>query len=287
LTQNDYPALYRSADALSLASQRRFYQALFLHLLLLLLAAGISVLNSPAPRFAYLQSLLLFGALGCAVYLFLARPERYWYGGRAVSESIKTTAWRYVTRAEPFDGPDELDRSLFSQKLRQIVEQNKDVAQRQIPEQEAVQITSEMDRIRALTLEGRVKHYCCARVGEQLRWYATKAAFNQTVVRRFFFALVLVNFLAMAFAIGRVRFPSAPYWPTDVLVTLAASLLAWVQAKRFQERAASYALASHEISLIREQSGRVRTEQEFSAFVADAENAFSREHTQWVARKDT
>jgi hypothetical protein len=27
-------------------------------------------------------------------------------------------------------------------------------------------------------------------------------------------------------------------------------------------------------------------EDEFSVFVGDAENAFSREHTQWVARKD-
>ena len=54
-----------------------------------------------------------------------------------------------------------------------------------------------------------------------------------------------------------------------------------------QELAASYALAAHEIGLIRQQSLLPSTDDEFSLFVGDAENAFSREHTQWIARKDT
>ena len=75
-------------------------------------------------------------------------------------------------------------------------------------------------------------------------------------------------------------------WPTDILVALAASVLSWMQAKRFSELAASYALAAHEIGLIREQAMLPGTDAEFSLFVGDAENAFSREHTQWVARQD-
>ena len=72
-----------------------------------------------------------------------------------------------------------------------------------------------------------------------------------------------------------------------VFVAIAASLLSWMQAKRFSELAASYALAAHEIELIRQQSLLPSTDDEFSLFVDDAENAFSREHTQWIARKDT
>ena len=60
-----------------------------------------------------------------------------------------------------------------------------------------------------------------------------------------------------------------------------------MQAKRFSDLAASYALAAHEIGFINEQAGRVGNDEEkFSSFVADAETAFSREHTQWVARRD-
>ena len=77
-----------------------------------------------------------------------------------------------------------------------------------------------------------------------------------------------------------------PFWPTDVFVAMAASVLSWMQAKRFSELAASYALAAHEIGLIKEQSLLPDTPEKFSLFVGDAENAFSREHTQWVARKD-
>ena len=64
-------------------------------------------------------------------------------------------------------------------------------------------------------------------------------------------------------------------------------MLSWIQAKRFQELAASYALAAHEISIIRQQSSGPMDDRAFSRFVGDAENAFSREHTQWVARQDS
>ena len=77
-----------------------------------------------------------------------------------------------------------------------------------------------------------------------------------------------------------------PFWPTDVFVAASASLLSWMQAKRFSELASSYALAAHEIGLIRENSLQPIDDEDFSMFVGDAENAFSREHTQWVARKD-
>jgi hypothetical protein len=93
--------------------------------------------------------------------------------------------------------------------------------------------------------------------------------------------------VSIFFSIAKVRYPSAYFWPTDFFVTVAAGLLSWIQAKRFQELSASYTLAAHEISLIRQQSGTVMSDDEFSKFVGDAENAFSREHTQWIARKDT
>jgi hypothetical protein len=70
-------------------------------------------------------------------------------------------------------------------------------------------------------------------------------------------------------------------------VALAASTLSWIQAKRFSELSASYALAAHEISFIKEQAASIKKDDNLSQFVGDAENAFSREHTQWVARKDT
>lgn len=282
----DYPAIYQAASDLSQKSQNAFYRALAGHMALLVIAAAISVVNSPCAEIAILQSLVLLGALAWAIYLFLARPDRYWYAGRAVAESIKTVTWRYISRAEPFDHDDQIDRSAFALKVRAVIDQNRDVAGKLTTHLDGVQITVEMERLRAQDEKGRRNFYRDARIVDQQKWYAKKAAYNKRMVNIFFGWLIFVLCLAIAFAIAKVKYPSAPYWPTDIFVTLAASILSWIQAKRYQELSASYALTAHEISLIRQQASGEMDERALSLFVGDAENAFSREHTQWVARRD-
>lgn len=254
---------------------------------LLAIAAAISVINSSCPEAAILQSLVLIGALGCAIYLYFVRPDRHWYSGRAVAESIKTITWRYISKAEPFNNSDEVDRHAFGLKLKAIVDQNKDVAGLLTTHLDGVQITNEMECLRQNPVADRLDYYRVHRIVDQQSWYARKANANKRMVNNFFTALLVTIGISIIFSIAKVRFPTAPYWPTDFFVTLAAGLLSWIQAKRFQELSASYALAAHEISLIREQSGRSMTEDELSKFVGDAENAFSREHTQWTARQDS
>lgn len=286
MQEQDFPALYRSADSLSLASQAHFFRALRVHLVTLVLAAALSIANIPHWSIAALQLLVLLGALGCSIYLFSMRPDRLWYAGRAVAESIKTVTWRYVCRAEPFDGNDVNSRNIFHQTLKAIVEQNRDVCQSLTDYLDGAQITPMMEQMRSRSLEQRLQAYATNRIGDQLTWYAKKAAFNRRMSKGFFWALIVVNAAAVVCAILRIAYYEQPFWPTDVFVAAAASLLSWMQAKRFSELAASYALAAHEISLIKEQSLLPDTDERFSLFVGDAENAFSREHTQWVARKD-
>lgn len=286
MQEQDFPALYRSADDLSLASQTHFFRALRAHLLTLVVTAILSIISIPHWSIAALQLLALLGALGCSIYLFAMRPDRLWYTGRAVAESIKTITWRYVCRAEPFQGDDAAAQNDFRHKLKAIVEQNREVVQSLTEHLDGVQITPVMDQMRARSLEERRSTYAASRIADQLTWYAKKAAFNRRMSRGFFWALIAVNSIAVVCAIVRIASPDQPFWPTDVFVAAAASLLSWMQAKRFSELAGSYALAAHEIGLIREQSQLSNTDETFSLFVGDAENAFSREHTQWIARKD-
>lgn len=286
MRKEDFPALYLSASELSLDSQKHFFFTLKLHLILLVAAAALSVINIVHWTAAVLQVLVLLGALFCSIYLFSKRPDRYWYAGRAVAESIKTITWRYVCRAEPFQTDDKISRNDFQQKLKAIVDQNKDVAQALTSHLDAYQITETMTQMRAKSLEERKEIYAKSRIADQLTWYAKKAAFNRKTSGTFFLALILTNIIGVICAVLRVRFVSAPFWPTDIFVAIAASLLSWMQAKRFSELSSSYALAAHEISMIREQAMLPNTDDSFSVFVGDAENAFSREHTQWIARKD-
>jgi hypothetical protein len=286
MQEQDFPALYRSADSLSLASQTHFFRALRGHLVMLVVAAILSIVSIPHWSVAALQLIALLGALGCSIYLFSMRPDRLWYAGRAVAESIKTVTWRYVCRAEPFQKDDSNARNDFRQTLKAIVEQNREVCQSLTEHLDGDQFTPVMEQMRSRSLEERRATYADCRIKDQLAWYARKAAFNRRMSKGFFWALIATNSVAVLCAILRIVIVDQPFWPTDVFVAAAASLLSWMQAKRFSELAASYALAAHEISLIKGQSLLPDTPEKFSLFVGDAENAFSREHTQWVARKD-
>jgi len=286
MNQSEYPALYQSASNLSKRSQDAFYNAFLAHMGLLIAASAVSIINSTSVALAIFQAMILLAVLGCAVYLFFVRPDRHWYSARAVAESVKTITWRYISKSEPFNGSDALDRHNFVMKLKSIVDQNKDVAGLLTTHLTETQISVEMEKLRQKSLVERMDYYREHRIVDQQRWYAAKSSSNRKKVTCYFIALIVVILTGVFFAISKVAFPSAPYWPTDFFVTAAAGLLSWIQAKKFQELSVSYALTAHEISLIRQQSGTVMTEDEFSKFVGNAENAFSREHTQWVARKD-
>lgn len=286
MQEQDYPALYKSADALSLNAQRQFFGILKANLVLLVVAALLSMVPVSNWTVPFVQALVLLAALGSSVYLATRRPDRDWYAGRAVAESVKTTTWRYITRAEPFNGDDDMARQAFLKRLKSIVKHNQQTAIALTRELKESQFSEAMKSIRAMHLDERRKVYATARISDQLEWYSRKSAANAHLASRFFVALIIVNGAAVIFAILRMQFWSAAFWPTDVLVAIAASLLGWIQARRYTELSASYSLTAHEIGFILEDSELPRSESEFSDYVGDVESAFSREHTQWIARAD-
>ena len=180
---------------------------------------------------------------------------------------LKLSLGGLLLELEPFNRSDEVDRHQFIQTLKSIVEQNRDVFLRLSSYLEGAQITDSMIAIRQLPMEKRKAHYVESRISEQRRWYAKKSAYNKRMATKFFIALIVTNAVTVCFAIVRVRFPSASYWPTDVLVALALGLLSWMQTKRYSQLAGSYALAAHEIGFIKEQSVSIKTEEQLTSFV--------------------
>jgi SMODS and SLOG-associating 2TM effector domain 1 len=61
--------------------------------------------------------------------------------------------------------------------------------------------------------------------------------------------------------------------------------LAWLQIKQYSSLAESYSVAAHELSLIESLLDASYTEDSWAHFVNEAENAISREHTTWRARR--
>jgi hypothetical protein len=286
MKSSEYPGLYQSASDASRLAQRSFYLVFRLNLALLVGASVLSFINIPHWTAATAQALVLFGALVCSANLSILKPEKHWFFSRATAESIKSITWRYISRAEPYDCSDAIADSLLVARIRELVKQNKDIAHLLNAHLEKPIISDEMRQHRKKNLNERREFYSNGRINDQLKWYAAKARFNKRMARRFFLGLLACNACAVIFAIVRIRHPEIQTWPTDVFVTSAAALLSWIQSKRFSELSASYTLTANEIGLVKEQAANPMNNKEFSIFVGDAENAFSREHTQWLARKD-
>lgn len=286
MQNSDFPGLYQAADDLSGAAQKHFLAALSANLALLVAAAIVSVINYPHWGAALFQAALLAGALASSVYLATQRPERLWYSGRAVAESIKTVVWRYVSQAEPFHESDDAAKAHLVAKLAQVLKQNESVSKKLRTHLTAHQITDTMRSMRSGDFEARRDAYVDLRINDQLDWYSDKANFNATRAKWFFVILIAINAIALVCALIKIAHIDYQYLPTDIFIAAAASILTWMQAKRFSELSESYALTAHEITLIREQTNDLVTDEDLSKFVGDAENAFSREHTQWEARKD-
>jgi hypothetical protein len=84
---------------------------------------------------------------------------------------------------------------------------------------------------------------------------------------------------------GLVRF--AGLWNLDVLGLAAAafgSISAWIQLNQYRTLETSYAVAQQELLIIIERLETV-SEDKWALFVSDAEDAISREHSMWLARR--
>jgi hypothetical protein len=131
-----------------------------------------------------------------------------------------------------------------------------------------------------------VDFYRDHRIDEQRTWYAKKSGYNKRQSQVWFSILIACQAIAVTLVILRVAQPEWGYLPTEVFVVAAGSALTWIQVKRFRELSSAYGLTAHEIGIIRGELDSVKDEESFSQFVIDSESAFSREHTQWLARKD-
>jgi hypothetical protein len=147
-------------------------------------------------------------------------------------------------------------------------------------------ITNRMLEIRSLPVERRAEIYLSERINNQRRWYSSKAESNRKSAKRWFNAIMLAQTLALFSSLGAVAKPEFPVNLISIFAALAAALVAWVQLKRHQELANSYGLAAQELGFAAEQAKHIHTSEELSAFVLDSENAISREHTLWIARRD-
>lgn len=287
IDESEFPAMYLSADRNSLRGQRRFLTGVRVRLVALVIAAGFGgfTITVDGADAAGIGSAVAFGcALMTELYLLKARPDRAWYDGRAAAESTKTLTWRFIVGGAPF-GKDkarelEAERRLLA-RFEEIAGDLRGIHLLPIARQRR-QITSEMRRIRELSLEERRRQYRVGRIDNQRDWYASKGRWNERRATAWAIALACLEALGLAGAIlkavGLVEIN---------LLGLAGALVAagaaWIQTKQYQTIASAYAVAAQELASIGTRIEWASSEAEWSHFVDQAEEAISREHTLWRA----
>ena len=283
----EFPALYQSADNGSKLAQGHFLWIIKWEYFLLFCVSGITAtrtLTGVSPLFI---SIFLVVLAGLFVYKVFKKKDQDWYQCRALAESVKTATWRFTMRAHPFEDAEniEVPKSEFRNLLRDILRANQRIAEN-LHDAHTHQVTDSMIMVRGQTLEERISYYVAHRIDDQRSWYVNKSAQNRKALR-LWVAVTVGVYVAAAVSLNAEELGvNHILLAFDPLIVLATSALGWLQMKRHGELIASYNLTAHEIGIIRVRSDAVGSEEEFSAFVNEAELAFSREHTQWVARRD-
>lgn len=286
MKHEDYPALFLDADAGANRYQAKFLRLIGGEYLTLFFAALFSMNFLEGVVFYLLYAGVFFIGLLILVTRSQSKPEQWWYRCRALAESVKTLGWRYMMRAAPFDGDEAAAKLKFRDDLHEMFREHKETAKEITNDWSGKhQITQVMEDTRAMSRADRMAYYLIHRVDDQRGWYNRRSTENRVAAHQWVLASGAAYVFAGAMVLSRIAWPHWKYWPIEPLIVLAASIVGWMQIKKFNELAAAYTVAAHEIGLIRPKADAVKNEQDFSEFVNDAEKAFSREHTLWIARQ--
>ena len=288
---DDYPPLFRAADAASRRARLAHTRLIGTELGLLVAAAVAGTLQSFLPETTSgwaraLPAVLLAAALIVKLANRLQRFDEQWFDGRAVAETIKTASWRYAMRVRPYDGEGVQPNLTFAEALGETLAARPDLAAHlhRLPGGDRQLFSERMGELRQLSWEEQRAVYLAARVDDQEVWYAGKSRSNARSATMWFWVSLGFEGLALAAAIVMAT-TTARIDLIGPLAAISAGATAWTQLGRHDELAKSYGLAAHELVLLRARLALSDSKDTFRQGVEETESAISREHTMWMAKR--
>lgn len=292
MKDDSYPGLHRSADTASLRAQKIYLRLQKAYL-------GSLVLGSLASAFASLKisglNVWLYTAIAIILILGLLilwvtrarQDDKIWFDGRAVAESVKTATWRFMMKAPPFQENEDVEGRFISE-LKEIREARPHLGKHlaSAMDSNSSAITDFMKKARTDSIAGQKKFYIDGRIGDQKSWYSRKAKINADNGGQWFWATVSLQGIAVATAIVQAVKQGLGVNAVSVITTCAASIAAWNQMKRHDELSQSYTLAAQELEELEAIANNLKSDTDFPQLVEQVEEAISREHTMWCARRD-
>ena len=296
LLDKDLPGVFRTADRASLRGQSWYLRLTLWRLLAVMgVALGGFVLSAlPADVNVAVRRATLLGVVGFAAVAFLLdlilqfilQPERDWYAGRAVAESVKTLAWRFSVCADPFPESQSLDhaREQLLARIGDVVNKGADRLHliEETPTDDWI-ATDAMIRLREESFEARRQAYIEGRIRDQQSWYARKAKWNANSALAFRILIVVIDFFVLATLTVLAWAGGGPDLAA-LLAACVAAITAWMSIKQFSPLASAYRTAAKELALIEVVLKRSDPD-DWAATAGNAEEAISREHTMWLASR--
>ncbi len=287
-----FPALYQSADQASLLAQRRYLCLQKCHIGCLILGSVGAALATIVPvsavkwTYIFLAIILVIGVVLTWVSR-VRRNDKVWFDCRAIAESTKTATWRFMMKAAPFKEDSTAEQS-FIERLQEIrgARPSSPTDLAQSLDANAQPLSKFMNDVRRKSVDERRDLYLKSRLHDQKIWYLNKATFNSRKENYWFWAVVVLQVLAIVLAIIWVASSSLPVNVVPLLMTCAASAIAWSQMKRYGELTQSYSLAAQELGEQEAITSKITEEDNFLVLVEQVEETISREHTMWCARRD-
>jgi hypothetical protein len=276
----DYPCYHEDASLASMVSQRRYKRLI---LVILLLMAISTVLQSfPNKVDNRIKGIILLVGFLSTVLMMIFHPDKSWYIGRAVAESIKTLSWRYMMKSQPFDQQNSDDNFInrCSEILNAAIQNERFVHKPKCKHRDL--ITPAMKEIRNLTSDEQKSVYLEDRIKDQIVWYQAKSKINGSLAFVSISVIALCQLAAIIFLL---------FWSylsldfTSIMVVIATSVISIMEMNKYRELERSYSFTAFELNNIRNRFGLITNNVDLNIFVEEAEQAISREHTMWLARK--
>ena len=289
-TAPQLPALFYLVDSSAIRSQHahfRYLKALGAASVAAAVFGSLDLQAGALDVAGLLASALFAVQMMLLAVLAHAKHDQSWYESRAAAESLRTLAWRFAVGGEPFPqhlGEEDAARALAA-RSRDVL---REIRGPLLPAVDAGDdmLPASLVAARRETLPARRSLYLDARIADQQRWYRRKAAAQGRASRLFLYAMMSVAGAGLTASFGQAigLLPSR----TDtagIAAALVGTLLAYTQSKQYAVQSRAYLLTFHELALLRHQAPAADDEARWARWVADAEEAISREHTMWLASR--
>jgi hypothetical protein len=277
---DDYPCYHEDANQKSMSSQRKYKRLIWSILILMILSTLMQSFPNTVDNRS--KGLIVFLSFLGTILIMIFQPDKSWYLGRAVAESIKTLSWRYMMKSQPFH--QEKSEERFIKRCSEILSaamQNKGFTHKPLCKHRNI-ITSTMMEIRNLPFDERKAVYLEERIKNQISWYQVKSTLNRN---KAFISILVIAVCQLIALIFLIFFGKSVLDLTSVMTVIATSTISIMEMNKYRELERSYSFTAFELNNIRNRFGLVNNGEDLDIFVEEAEQAISREHTMWLARK--